>query len=78
MSTTAPYFFRRGKASWDPSSSDTEVPSLQKINGLLAQIVANGSSGGGGSGPENSIQLIDTVTAQVWTLTVQSGVLTLT
>jgi hypothetical protein len=72
MSTTAPYFFRHGKASWDPVSTDTEVPSLQKINGLLATIASNGSSRGG-SGPQNSIQLTDTVTGQVWTLTMVNG-----
>ena len=77
MSTTAPYFSQNGTRSWNPSPNDTEVPSLQKINGLLAQIVANGG-GGGGSTPVSSLQLIDTVTAQVWTLTVQGGILTLT
>jgi hypothetical protein len=49
MSAPTPYFYNRtGAPSWNPSPSDTEVPSLQKINGLLAQIVANGGSGGGG------------------------------
>ena len=75
MSTIAPYFSQNGTRSWNPSPNDTEVPSLQKINGLLAQIVANG---GDGSTPVSSLQLIDTVTAQVWTLTVQGGILTLT
>ena len=75
MSTIAPYFSQNGTRSWNPSPDDTEVPSLQKINGLLAQIVANG---GDGSTPVSSLQLIDTVTAQVWTLTVQGGILTLT
>jgi len=75
MSTLAPYFSQNGTRSWNPSPDDTEVPSLQKINGLLAQIVANGGSG---STPVSSLQLIDTVTAQVWTLTVQGGILTLT
>jgi len=74
MSTIA-YFSQNGTRSWNPSPDDTEVPSLQKINGLLAQIVANG---GDGSTPVSSLQLIDTVTAQVWTLTVQGGILTLT
>ena len=76
MSTIA-YFSQNGTRSWNPSPGDNEVTSLQKITGLLGQIVANGG-GGGGSTPVSSLQLIDTVTAQVWTLTVQGGILTLT
>jgi hypothetical protein len=77
MSAPTPYFYTKsGTPSWNPSPGDTEVPSLQKINGQLATIVAKGSSGGG-SGPVNSFQLIDTVTSQVWTVTAQNGILTL-
>jgi hypothetical protein len=69
-----PYFVQNGVASWGPSPGDTEVPSLQKINALLVEIV-NNLNGGGSSGPYPSLKLTDTVTGYVWTLTIANGVL---
>lgn len=77
---TNPYFFNRGTPSWAPSPSDTEVPSLQKINGLLTQIAASGGGGGGSTGhfdASGNPRIFDSVLNGYWTLTAANGALTL-